>query len=510
MINLSEKMNVLFIITDGQRADHLSCYGNPDLKTPNLDKLASEGIRFTNTYCTNPFCMPNRSSIFTGRYPSLHGVRCNGINLNPQTPTFIKTLHDVGYYTYSAGKIHMNWLGSPYSRKSKSAEMIIPYLFEGKKGKTSIPQLYYGLDKVDLTLGHGDAVAGHYLDWIKEKAPDYYELIKSRVLKLSEHILSDSPIPENLHPTSYIVERSLAFLQKFSEGFYNDKPFFLFCSFPDPHHPVCLPSPFNRMYDPDKIQIPSTLDDIENLRNHSVLKNYIDIYRMNWLRVTNEEEVRKFIAYTYGSIFMIDMGIGQILAALNSLGLEKNTLIIFTSDHGDLMGDHGLLFQGPAHYQGYIKVPLIWKIPGMANPGITTNSLASSVDIPMTILNILNIKSKIHPPGMQGYDLSPIIKSPKAKIREHCIIEEDEDSQKDSYNLPDLRVRTMVTEDYRITVYQGYENTGDLFDLKNDPDELHNLWHEENSQQVKNQLITKLLHELMDLQNRLPEKEARV
>ena len=361
-----------------------------------------------------------------------------------------------------------------------------------------------------MTLGHGDAVAGQYLDWVKEKAPDYYEIIKSRVLKLSEHILSDSPIPEYLHPTSYIVERTLAFLQNFSEGFYNDKPFFLFCSFPDPHHPVCLPSPFNRMYDPDKIQIPSTLNDIDNLRNHSVLKNYIDIYRMNWLRVTNEEEVRKFIAYTYGSIFMIDMGIGRILAALNSLGLEKNTLIIFTSDHGDLMGDHGLLFQGPAHYQGYIKVPLIWKIPGMVNPGTTTNSLASSVDIPMTILNILNIKSKIHPPGMQGYDLTPIIKNPKTKIRDHCIIEEDEDSQKDSYNLPDLRVRTMVTEDYRITVYQGHENTGDLFDLKKDPHELHNLWYEENSQQIKNQLLTKLLHELMNLQDRLPKKEARV
>jgi arylsulfatase A-like enzyme len=388
--------------------------------------------------------------------------------------------------------------------------MIIPYLFEGKKEKTSIPQPYYGLDEVDLTLGHGDAVAGHYLDWVKQKAPDYFELIKSRVLKLSEHIFSDSPIPEYLHPTSYIVERTLSFLKRFSEGFCNNKSFFLFCSFPDPHHPVCLPSPFNKMYDPDKVQIPSTLNDINNLRNHSVLKNYIDIYRMNWLRITNEEEVRKFIAYTYGSISMIDAGIGQILAALNSLGLEKNTLIIFTSDHGDLMGEHGLLFQGPAHYQGYIKVPLIWKVPGITIPGSATNSLASSVDIPMTILNILNIKSKNHPPGMQGYDLSPIMKNPETSIRDHCIIEEDEDSQRDSYNLPSLRVRTMVTKDYRITVYQGHENTGDLFDLKIDPYELHNLWYDENSKQLKNQLLTKLLHELMNLQDRLPQKEARV
>jgi len=503
-------MNVLFIITDGQRADHLSCYGNSDLKTPNLDQLAAEGIRFTNTYCTNPFCMPNRSSIFTGKYPSVHGVRCNGINLNPQTPTFIQTLHNQGYYTCSAGKIHLNWLGSPYSRKNKSVEMIIPSLFKGKKEKTSIPRPYYGLDEINFTLGHGDAVAGHYLDWIKKKAPDYFELVKSRVLKLSEHIYSDSPIPINLHPTNYIVDRTRSILKRFSEGRYNNKSFFLYCSFPDPHHPVCLPKPFNSMYDPDSIKIPPTLRDIDTLQNHKVLKNYLDVYRMNWLRVTNEEEVRKFIAYTYGSISMIDEGVGKILEALSSYGLEKNTLIIFTSDHGDLMGDHGLLFQGPAHFHGYINVPMIWKVPDLTIPGTVTYSLASSVDIPKTILNILNIKPKDQPPGMQGYDLSPIMMDPAKKLRDSCIIEEDEDSQKDSYKLPDLRVRTMVTEDYRITVYQGYEQTGDLFDLKKDPHELNNLWYDENSQKLKNELLNKLLHELMNLQDRLPKKEARV
>jgi arylsulfatase A-like enzyme len=146
----------------------------------------------------------------------------------------------------------------------------------------------------------------------------------------------------------------------------------------------------------------------------------------------------------------------------------------------------------------------------MISPGTTTNSLASSIDIPMTILNILNIKPKFQPPGMQGYDLSPILKNPDIKLRDNCIIEEDEDSQRDSYKLPALRVRTMVTEDYRITVYQGHNDTGDLFDLKNDPHELNNLWHDENSQLLKNRLTNKLLHELMDLQDRHPKKEARV
>ncbi|MBD3253441.1 MAG: sulfatase-like hydrolase/transferase [Candidatus Lokiarchaeota archaeon] len=507
---MSEDMNVLFIITDGQRADHLGCSGNPDLKTPNIDRLAADGVRFTNAYCTNPFCMPNRSSIFTGKYPSVHGVRCNGINLNPQISTFIETLNNLGYYTYSAGKIHLNWQGSPYSRKSDSAEMIIPYLFEGKKEKKPIPQPYYGLEEIDLTLGHGDAVAGHYLNWIKNEAPDYYDLVKSRVLKLSEHICSDSLLPINLHPTNYIVDRTLSFLNGFSKGSYNKKSFFLLCSFPDPHHPVCLPEPYNHMYDPNDIEIPSTLNDIKTLQNHKVLKNYLDVYRMNWLRVTNEEEIRKFIAYTYGSIAMIDAGIGEILEALHSQGLENNTIIVFTSDHGDLMGDHGLLFQGPAHFQGYVKIPMIWKVPDISTPGTITNSLASSVDIPRTILSLLKVKSKYHPSGMQGYDLTPILQNPGVKIRDNCIIEEDEDSQKDSYKLPDLRVRTMVTENYRISIYQGFENYGDFFDLKNDPLELNNLWFDENSKHLKNDLLKKFLYELMILQDRLPKKGARV
>ena len=106
--------------------------------------------------------------------------------------------------------------------------------------------------------------------------------------------------------------------------------------------------------------------------------------------------------------------------------------------------------------------------------------------------------------------MTPILNNPEAKIRDHCIIEEDEDSQRDSYKLPTLRVRTMVTEDYRITVYQGHENTGDLYDLKNDAQELNNLWQDENSKQVKDRLLMKLLHELMNYQDRLPKKEARV
>jgi arylsulfatase A-like enzyme len=509
--NLSEKMNVLFIITDAQRADHLGCSGNPDLKTPNIDRLASEGIRFTNFYCANPFCMPNRATIFTGKYPSIHGVRCNGINLNPKIPTFTQSLLNSGYYNCSMGKIHLNWYGTPWSRKYYSHEQLIVSIYVPKEKRIPVPKPYYGFNEFETVLGHGDAVGGDYLDWIEERAPEYLELIKSRATKLFDEILYDSPIPEEIYQTNYIAERTSAFLERYSQGKYGDNPFFLHCSFPDPHHPVCPPEKYRDMYNPEKIEISPTLYEINQLYKHGVLKNYTNIYRRSRLRETNEEEVRKFLAYTYGILSLIDYGVGKILAALNSFGLEKNTMVIFTSDHADLMGDHGMLFKGPAHFQGLIKIPLIWKVPGITKPGSVTESLASSIDIPSTILNILNVKEKFQPPGMQGVDLSPILQDPSIKIRDHCIIEEDEDAHKDqkSDKYQTIRVRTMITEDYRISMYQGWENIGDLYDMKNDPNEQHNLWHNENYKEIRDKLVYKMFHEILNLQDRFPKKQAQ-
>ena len=144
------------------------------------------------------------------------------------------------------------------------------------------------------------------------------------------------------------------------------------------------------MYKPEDMDISPTLNEFNKMLSHKVLKNYVDIYRASRLRSTNEEELRKFQAYTYGILSLIDQ-VGEILAALRSLRLEKDTMVIFTSDHGDLMGDHGMLLKGPAHYQGVIKIPLIWKVPGLTKPGVSS-SITNTVDIASTILNLFEGK----------------------------------------------------------------------------------------------------------------------
>ncbi|NVM00900.1 MAG: sulfatase-like hydrolase/transferase, partial [Candidatus Helarchaeota archaeon] len=319
----------------------------------------------------------------------------------------------------------------------------------------------------------------------------------------------DNPLSADLYQTNYVTERTIAFLNKFSEGKYGDKPFFMHCSYPDPHHPVCPPLPYRDMYKPEEINLPPAFN--ESLEDHEMLGPALrdPIISTMVLRKSTEEEIRKYLAYTYGSISCIDHGVGQILSALKKLGLERNTMVIFTSDHGDLGGDYKLLLKGPAHYRGILNVPSIWKIPGITKKGTVTDSLASTIDIPTTILSLLNIDKKFFPPELQGVDLTPILKDPKTKVRDNCIIEEDEELPRMVKAIDtNVRLRTLITETHRITIRQGYEQWGEIIDLENDLVEINNLWFDDSSKELRFKLLNKFTQELLNIQSRLPKKQS--
>jgi arylsulfatase A-like enzyme len=503
MITMSEKMNVLFIMTDQQRADHLGCAGNPILKTPNIDSIAKEGVRFSNTYCTNPMCMPNRASLITGLYPNMHGLRSNGINLPLHIPTITQSLKNSGWHTVSIGKIHLQFGIGAFRSKYKSLEMGGGW---GKNKDYKFPVPYYGYDEVEILLGHGDIMGGDYTKWLYERSPKSLESISRRQGMFFHNIMYETDIPEELYPTSYVTERTLAFLERYSQGDYKNKSnFFLHCSYPDPHHPVCPPGQYYDMYNPDDIELPPSFNDAKNLYNHKflgrVLKN--PPARGAMCRETTEEEARQFIAGTYGSISLIDNGVGKILASLEKLGLADNTIVIYTSDHGDLMGDHGMLLKGPNPFNGVLQVPLIMKVPGMKKSAVA-DTLVSSIDIPKTIMSLLDIKKRYQLPDMQGVDLTPALQDPNKKVRDCCLIEEDEGGVKRA----GLRVRHLVTEDYKLTTYNFLKDYGDLFDRKNDPHELNNLWYDENYKDVRFEILNKLYHENLQAQSWYPPKQA--
>ncbi len=505
---MSEKMNVLFIITDALRADDLGCFGNIHVKTPNIDRLASESVRFTDYYCTNPICMPNRATMLTGLYPNVHGVRSNGMILDQDIPRITDALRKSGWLTASIGKIHHQFWIAPYKRKIKSAEDIVSWAVnkgQNEPVRENFPLPYYGYEEVDLVAGNGTICAGHYSNWLEEKSPEIAEKVKQWAINYDNLFsLFCEEIPEELYNTTYVKEQTIAFLEKYSRGEKGDKPFYLNCSFPDPHYPVYPPREFLEMYKPKDVELPSSFNDVKNLYNHEYLGPHLKNppFKRAFLRETTEEEARKFIAFSHASISYVDHCVGEILATLEKTGYAENTIVVFSSDHGDLMGDHGLLFKGPCPFNGVLHIPLIWKVPGVTNPG-TSHSLVSSIDYPKTILNVLGIREKRHPPNMQGYDISPILKNPEVKVRDCCFIENDEE-----VGPLKSRLRHLITEDYKLTVYETLSNYGDIYDRKNDPDELNNLWYDDNFKEKKFELVNKLLHEQLKAQTRYPERVA--
>jgi arylsulfatase A-like enzyme len=221
--------NVLLILTDQHRADHMSCAGNPIVKTPNLDRLAQEGIRFTNAYCANPMCMPNRASIFTGVYPNVHGLRSNGINLPNRVETFVETMRKRGYVTYNVGKMHLQFFTPPYKRREHSHEMISRWLHPktAQEARDQFPKPYYGFDKCDIILGHGDRCCGHYLDWLEEKRPGAKEWMRKRIsIDNAQRSCDETELPVEQFPTTYCEEKAISFLERHSRGEYGEKPFF--------------------------------------------------------------------------------------------------------------------------------------------------------------------------------------------------------------------------------------------------------------------------------------------
>ncbi|TXT60755.1 MAG: putative Arylsulfatase [Promethearchaeota archaeon] len=501
---MTEKFNVLFIITDAQRADHLGCYGNSQIKTPNIDNLAGKGVRFSNYFCANPICMPNRATLATGVYPNVHGVRSNGMKLREDIQTIPETLLKRGWHTAAIGKIHHQYWMAPFKHRYSSLEGLDDWA-DGKVTSENFPKPYYGYKEVEVVSGNGTILAGHYLEWLEERSPEWADIMRKKV-KNYDNLFSlfCDPMPEEYYSTTYVKKRTIDFLERHANGEYGEKPFYLHCSFPDPHYPIYPPKKYQKMYNSEKMELPRNFEDIERLKDHKFLGPLLENppFKKAFLRESLSREVRKILALTYAAISYVDYSIGQILNSLERLGYKDNTIVIFTSDHGDLMGDHGLLFKGPCPFNGVLNIPLIWNIPEL-NQAAHCDSLISSVDIPKTLLNLLGIRERYHPPDMQGYDMSEILKNPNKSMRNHCFIENDEE-----IGPLEARLRHLITDNYKLTVYESLPDYGDIYDRKDDPLELNNLWDDQSFNNKKCQLIKECLHQSLATQTKYPKRIA--
>lgn len=517
---MSKKPNFLFIMTDQHRADHLGCYGNEIVKTPNIDGIAAGGTRWDKFYVANPICMPNRASIMTGRMSSLHGSRHNGIPLSKDHTTFVELLQDAGYKTGLIGKSHLqSFTGLPATNKFEPDEDLhtpSEALRDSYKHNRHSPEYdlevkpkwdkplserldgdFYGFEHVEIAADHADAACGDYLFWAREQNPNFDNLV-GRENALPDNRINApqawrTAVPEELYSTSWIADRSQKWIAQKAE---EDEPFFLQMSFPDPHHPFTPPGKYWDMYNPDDIPLPksfgkSNLPPICKMRE--AMEDGSDPRDNQSPFTVTESEARQLIALTYGSITMIDDAIGRVLSQLEKSGIADNTIVIFTTDHGDYMGDHGLMLKLLLHYQGTIRAPFIWNDPTQKSQDQIKQDLASSIDISATIL----ARAGIQPfNGIQGRDLF------STKAPDAVIVEEDSQRTMIGFDRPQ-RIRTIVTNRYRMSLREG-EDWNELYDLQSDPHELKNLYEDDSKIEIRHKLTETMLRRMISLQDRAP------
>lgn len=481
---MTGRPNFLFIITDQQRADWLGVMGHPVLRTPNIDSIASDGTIFNRFYVANPVCMPNRAALMTGRHTSINGVRTNGVPLPAEANTFVKRLSAEGYDTALLGKAHHQTFSdlqigdvskeqAAPEAEAKSFYSTANYLQEapatwapGGMGEVSLP--YYGFNHADVVTLHGDICSGNYGVWLRQQVEDPAKLQGPANQLPHDYVCPQAirtAVPEELYHTRYIENAAIRYLQSNDR---HEAPFFAFVSFPDPHHPFNPPGKYWDMYDPEDFDVPGNFDNDPGNRLLRWLRHEQGTVRNLHMgpNPVSRREVQEAMALTAGMITMIDDAVGEILAALRDNGLAENTIVVFTSDHGELMGDHGLLFKGPLHFQSVIRVPMIWSDPRQEQP-LRSDHLASTMDFAPTILSQAGA-TPYH--GIQGIDLSNVF-SGGALGRSGLLIEEDTHEPL-CFGAPP-RVRTVQTERYRMSLIIG-EQMGELYDLQEDPDETDN------------------------------------
>ena len=508
--------NFLVFCVDQMQSYCLGCNGHPVVKTPNIDALAARGVNFRRGYCNNPVCMPSRATMITGKTPRQHGLLTNGNSLSRDVPTVTQALADAGYRTHSAGKLHLQPSGGFFGDHLASAEWNKAW-WRGERHR--LPSPYYGYQTTDFVGGHVTYSFGEYRSWLLAHHPE-----SSRRLAKDQayHSCGEGfriDLPEEHHYNHWIADRSIAFLEKVpgvrchvsgnresraasrTQGVSPETrnptpetsptPFFLFCSFPDPHFPFAACRPYSEMYDPQALPLPSTLAARVDVCSY--------LARTSGGRGSaSPEEMREILAQTYGMISHVDANVGRVMAALEASGQADSTIILFVADHGEYLGSHGLLYKGAWPYEELWRIPFIAAGPGV-QPGVCEVPV-SLLDLTPTFLDYAGLDPlalDTRGPGPMnrlppaGQSLRPFLEGHLAAPHQSLVMEYDEDLG----DAPVCRLRGLIDGDWKIVLYGGFDD-GVLLNLADDPRELHNLWNEPSVQGRKTELLARLVQRL--------------
>jgi len=440
--------NILWICTDQQRWDTIHALGNRHIRTPNIDRLVAEGTAFEAAFCQSPICTPSRASFLTGLYPStVHGTTNGNVVWGEGAPLITKMLADSGYDCGLVGKFH---LAGGWGRVEPRPKDDGYRVFEWSHAPRN-----------DWPEGHA------WKDWVEAKGYDLGALCRDM-----------TAMPPELHREYWCTERAIDFI----EGDHGGKPWLMTINYYYPHPPFTPPQEYLNRYNADDMPGPLFRDS-----DLAAQRRLAGIDFQNEVRRPEDFNARQVQAAYYGMIEFLDDLIGMLLASLQRSGQRDNTLIIFMSDHGESLGDHGLLEKGCRFYEGLVRVPLIFVWPGQVQAGVVSRALVELTDIVPTLLDVCGIA---YPYKMMGRSLWPILTG-QADPQQHRNFVRCEyyRTLKDEARGFEGTYATMIRDSrYKLVVYHGH-NLGELFDLETDPGEFINLWDDPAYADVRFRLL---------------------
>jgi arylsulfatase A-like enzyme len=513
---------ILFITTDQQRYDTLGCNGALYGRTPVVDGLAAQGIRYERAVPQSVVCMPSRSTMLTGQHPSTHGVWMNGVALPVDAPSVAAVLHQQGYRTALVGKPHFEPFLDPFGRFTENglARSGLPTVdspwFDGGVGP------HRGFDHLEFAT-HSPMGALHYARWMVQEHPEalggfYAVLDKDLEVNAEgggEHggpQVKDNPVAREWYHTDWVADRTIAWL----DGLDADDDWFAWMSFPDPHHPWDPPASELDRIDWRDVPLPAGYPESATERER-ILEGKPRHWRLwydgtlvsnyeaptHWVPATlTADQLREINARNAVEVELIDEAIGRVMAAIAARGWDDDVDVIFTTDHGELGGDFGLLFKGPYHVDGLMRLPLVWRpapSAGVAPAAVT--SPVGLVDLAPTFCQIAGLPPQA---WMEGQALPVDDGDAEARGMERVLTEWDSELLGVGVHL-----RTITRDDWVCTTYlpgavhDGTE--GELYSLVDDPLQQVNRWDDPAVRALRDDLLDDLwAHQPPPRQPRLP------
>jgi arylsulfatase len=472
-----EMPNILWICSDQQRYDTLEGVNNSHVHTPNLRELTEQSVTFTHAFVQNPVCSPSRASFLTGRYPHTTGLRANGQKIRATERLVTRMLADYGYECGLVGKLHL----SP-----------------GLEGRTE-ERIDDGYDLFSWSWSPwaGRPETNQYFLWLTSKGikvPQKTEIPSIPGMEMHNGPYG-FPIDPKLTQTAWCADTAIEFIN--THGTLS--PWLFSVNWFSPHHPFAPPNEYYDRYDPAKLPSPPYRQG--ELKTKSLYQRIDHEGSTGGRSVsftrTDDLTHRKITAAYYAMIEEVDFHVGRILKALEDSGQADNTIVIYSADHGEMLGDHGIYLKGPHFYEGAVRIPFIVRWPGRYKAGLKTDALVEMVDVVPTLLEACGIPV---PQGVQGKSLTALLKGDTTTHRD-SIYSEYYDSA-GPYDPPPM-VTMVRTAGHKLIYYHSLE-FAEMYDLEKDPGELENIWARPGAHDARDMMTVKMINRMAETVDALP------